>query len=287
MHIYTLSLAVSLGAAIAGSRAAPLGRNELRTSDYTFGSSQLTTRAQACDAPTTCDDCCGSHKFYVVVKSAKEKTVEEAAELAFTPAIQKHVFEGDNPNDLSSGRHLLTVWTAANKKTPAKVKPSKLGKLTGLVEFEDGDKKKTVWNDAPGTGETEGVPEITLAQAKTMCLSAYQSSILANSANQAGLKLFEAPPPAAEPVAASSSRSKKPAKVKAPPKPPTASQLKIIPGKAGDDHGFVVLNTAVTPHQLVCINVLETSCYPLGVNPVKAGLKAGDSCSAQDTNIED
>nr|GAT51924.1 predicted protein [Mycena chlorophos] len=220
------------------------------------GSSLITTTAGCTAATTSASE-----------PSDAQKLITQAATKAFSSSVQSHIFVGSS-TDKGSGRHILSVWTKDNK---GRTTETKRNTKTGVVEFSltGSNKIKTVWNDVQSS---DGTVVYTQAQIKAMCLRGYELSIEQNSANKAALKSLENPPPAAS--------GKKKGKAVA---PATASSLKIIGGTSTAKNRLLVQNPVI--NKLVCLNIDEASCYPVGLGTSSG--KEGEQCTADSGSITD
>ncbi|KAJ7231905.1 hypothetical protein B0H12DRAFT_1077030 [Mycena haematopus] len=139
-----------------------------------------------------------------------------------------------SPGPCVQGHSSQEKQRAAHTKRVDKGQPEKRRKqtddTTGIVEFQNGDDIKTVWNDVKA-GSTF---VYTQDQIKTLCLRGY------------------------EPVASTSKKAKGKA-------PATSAALKIT---SGLNNSFVVHNPFI--NQNVCINISSASCFPLGTGTTSA-----------------
>ncbi|KAJ6530423.1 hypothetical protein DFH09DRAFT_1370782 [Mycena vulgaris] len=181
--------------------------------------------------------------------------VADAVKAAFTTAVQDHIFKG-NIDKKNSGRHIMSAWKAANPKNVENKKTkteerNQQSRLTGVVEFENGDGPndiKTVWNDVTAA---DGTFKYNKEQIKELCERGYELSVRTNTKNAGTLKALAQPEPAV-------STSKK---GKGKPKPtPALAKLEI---KSGLSNGIVVHNRFINEN--VCINISSVSCFPLGI----------------------
>ncbi|KAJ7868833.1 hypothetical protein B0H13DRAFT_2351208 [Mycena leptocephala] len=124
------------------------------------------------------------------------------------------------------------------------IKENKRDTTTGIVEFQNGNDIKTVWNDVNAASTFV----YTQDQIKTLCLRGYELSILANPSNAATLKA---------------------------PAQPAASTSMARRITSGLDNGFVVHNPFI--NQNVCINISSASCFPLGTGTASGA--EGSSCT--------
>nr|GAT57175.1 predicted protein [Mycena chlorophos] len=176
--------------------------------------------------------------------------VVAAAKKFFSTSVQEHIFKGPK-TPTTTGRHLKSVWTNDNPKSPLIDNNAQTG-LSSFNFAEGSSKIKTVFNDQ------DGPVKYSESDVTALCLRAYELSIEA-AAKKSG--------------ALSNTAGKSSQKT-----------LTLSPRKTAKEGGktllvgFVVHDPKINAN--ICMAVNKDSCFPLGTTPVPDSTE-GQECTGE------